>query len=247
MRHPCNLGDKESGLEWACVNNDDFTVIISGGGSCHWVSMCTVWPLHSKWLSKYIKETASDFALSLSIALWKLFRWFRRLQLWATGDWQLHHNHAPTHASCLMQFVDKTSNHPGDSVPSQPRFGALQLLAFPKTKITFERAETSYSRWDLGTYDRAADGNWENCVRSQGAYFEGDWGVVVLIVVCILFLVSCILFNKCLCFFILYGWIPSGQSICHTHTYTHTHMYVYMCVCVYICVYMYVYAYVVCI
>ena len=23
-------------------------------------------------------------------------------------------------------------------------------------------------------YDWAADGDWENCVRSQGAYFEGD-------------------------------------------------------------------------
>ena len=29
------------------------------------------------------------------------------------------------------------------------------------------------------------------CVRSQGAYFEGDWGVVVL---CTMFLVSCIFF-----------------------------------------------------
>ena len=38
---------------------------------------------------------------------------------------------------------------------------------------------------------------WENCVRSQGAYFEGDWGVIVL---CTTFLVSCIFFNKCLYF-----------------------------------------------
>ena len=37
---------------------------------------------------------------------------------------------------------------------------------------------------------------WENCVRSPGAYFEGDWGVIVL---CTMFLISCI-FNKCLSF-----------------------------------------------
>ena len=49
--------------------------------------------------------------------------------------------------------------------------------------------------------------NWENCVKSQGAYFEGDWGVIVL---CAMFLASCI-FNKCL-FFVLHGWIPSGQT-----------------------------------
>ena len=29
--------------------------------------------------------------------------------------------------------------------------------------------------------------SWENCVRPQGAYFEGDWGVIVL---CTMFLVS---------------------------------------------------------
>ena len=45
-------------------------------------------------------------------------------------------------------------------------------------------------------------------MRSQGACFERDWGVIVL---CTMFLVSCIFFNKCL-FFMLHGWIPSGQT-----------------------------------
>ena len=39
--------------------------------------------------------------------------------------------------------------------------------------------------------------HWEICVRSQGAYFEGDWGVIVL---CTMFLVSYVFFNKCLYF-----------------------------------------------
>ena len=71
--------------------------------------------------------------------------------------------------------------------PLQPKFSALWLLAFPKTKIPFKREEISGHWWDSGKYDRAADGSWENCVRSQGAYFEGDWGVIVL---CTMFLVS---------------------------------------------------------
>ena len=112
------------------------------------------------------------------------------------GDWQLHCDNAPTHASRLVQsFFDKTSSHPGDPTPLQPRFGALWCLAFPKTKIPFEREEVSDCWWDSGKYDRAADGDWENCVRFQGAYFEGEWGVIVL---CTVFLVSCIFFNKCL-------------------------------------------------
>ena len=64
--------------------------------------------------------------------------------------------------------------------PLQPRFGALWLLAFPKTKITFEREEISDHQWDKGKYDRTADDEWENCVRSQGVYIEGDWGIIVL-------------------------------------------------------------------
>ena len=45
--------------------------------------------------------------------------------------------------------------------PPQPRFSALQLLAFPKTKITFEREKISDRQWDSGKYDGAADGDWE--------------------------------------------------------------------------------------
>ena len=31
-QHGCNLAAKASGLECACVNNADFTVLVSGGG-----------------------------------------------------------------------------------------------------------------------------------------------------------------------------------------------------------------------
>ena len=41
-----------------------------------------------------------------------------------TGDWQLHHDNVPIHASRLVQFFGKTSNHPLDSAHLQPRFGA---------------------------------------------------------------------------------------------------------------------------
>ena len=98
-----------------------------------------------------------------------------------TGSWWLAASSRQHAHSCIMscaEFFGKTSNYPGDSAPLRPRFGTLWLLAFPKTKITFEREENSDSWWDSGKYDGVADGNWENCVRSQGAYFEGDWGVI---------------------------------------------------------------------
>ena len=91
------------------------------------------------------------------------------------------------------EIFGETLNDPGDSAPLQPRCGALQVLAFSKTKITFEREEISDHQWDWGKYNEAVDGNWENCVRSQCAYLEGDWGIIVL---CTMFLVPCIFFNN---------------------------------------------------
>ena len=65
--HWHNLAAKESGLECACMNNDDFIVPVTGGGRHHWVSMCAVWPSHSKWLSKKSNGSVSNFPLSLNI------------------------------------------------------------------------------------------------------------------------------------------------------------------------------------
>ena len=107
----------------------------------------------------------------------------------ATSSQQQTHSFITSHAD----FSGETSNHPGDWTLLQPRFGTLRLLAFPKTKITFEREKISDHWWNSGKYD----GDRENCVRSQGAFFEVDWGITVL---CTIFLVSCIFFNECLYF-----------------------------------------------
>ena len=48
----------------------------------------------------------------------------------AASSWQCACSYTTSHT----EFFGKTSNHPGDSAPLQPRFGALRLLAFPKTK-----------------------------------------------------------------------------------------------------------------
>ena len=177
-----------------------------------------------KTMSELSNKSASDFALSLNIPPRKLFGWFRRLQLWAAGDWQLHHDSAPAYASCVVFWWNIKS--PTWLSPPTAQFGPLQLLAFPNTKITFEREEIPDWR-DSGKYNEAADGDWENCVRSQGAYFEGDWGIIVLFTV---FLVSCIFFSKCLYF----SYYMTGHFLDRPHTYTRcTHMYMYIHVYIY--------------
>ena len=56
----------------------------------------------------------------------------------AMGNWRLAASSQQRTCSCIMshaEFFGDMSNHSGDSAPLQLRFGSLQPLAFPKTKI----------------------------------------------------------------------------------------------------------------
>ena len=78
----------------------------------------------------------------------------------------------PVHASHLVQsFLVK---HHVTQVTWYYYSPDLAPCDFFQTKIAFEREDILDHRCNSGKYDRAADGYWENCVRSQGAYFEGD-------------------------------------------------------------------------
>ena len=91
-----------------------------------------MWPSHSKWLSKLSNESASNFALSLNIPPWKLFGWFRRPQLWATGDWQ-HQDNMPTHASHRVQgFLAKHQITEVTQPPYSPDLASWDFWLFPK-------------------------------------------------------------------------------------------------------------------
>ena len=61
--------------------------------------------------------------------------------------------------------------------------------AFPKTKTPFEREEISDQWWDSGKYNGAADGNWENSVRSQELTLKGTEAPLTY-VQCFLYIVS---------------------------------------------------------
>ena len=116
----------------------------------------------------------------ICIKFWITLEYFSAETIWmiqkaaAMDNWWLAAS--PQQCACSWissptQFFGNTSNHPGESSPLQPRFGSLRLLAFPKAKVPFDREEISDYRWGSEKYDKAADGNWENRVRSQGAYF----------------------------------------------------------------------------
>ena len=108
----------------------------------------------------------------------------------AASAWQRTCLYIMSHATCLAQH----------QITHMTQFRCIPDLVpcnfwlFSKLKSPFEREGISDCQWVSGKCNREADGDWKNCVRSQGAYFEGDWGIIVL---CTVFLVSCIFFNKC--------------------------------------------------
>ena len=108
----------------------------------------------------------------------------------AMGNWRLAAPSQQCTCSCITsraEYFGETANHPGDSAPYSPDVVPCEFWLFPKLKSPLKGKKISdYWRYS-GKYSRAADGDWENCVRSQGAYFEEEWGVTIL---CTVFLVS---------------------------------------------------------
>ena len=176
--------------------------------------MCTVWLSHSKWLSERRNESVSNFALSLNIPPWKLFMWFRRLQLWATSDWHfittmhllMHH--------ILQRFLVKHQITQMTQPHYSPDLVPCIFWICPKLKLPL-RTRDFRPFMRFRKIQQAADDYGENCVRPQSAYFEGDWGIIVL---CTMFLVSTIFFNKCLYFlyYVTEYHLERTHTICQT-------------------------------
>ena len=94
------------------------------------------------------------------------------------GNWGLAASSRQCACSCScstshVEFFGEISNHPGDSTPSSPDLVPCDSWLFPKLKSVLkgERFQTVH---EIQKYDETADGNWENRVRSQGAYVERD-------------------------------------------------------------------------
>ena len=91
--------------------------------------------------------------------------------------------------------------------PYSPVLSPCDLWLFPKRKSPLKGKQFQTISENQKKYIRAADGDCENGVRSQGAYFEGDWHVIVL---CTMFLASCIFFNK----YFQFSYYMGGCHLC---------------------------------
>ena len=166
------------------MNNDDFTV--GAVDTIEWACVLCDHHIQTEQVEQWI---CIKFSVNLEHSSMKTIQMIRKAA--AMGNWWLAASSWQHTCSCITSRTVFWWNikSPRGLSPhnNSPDFGALWLLAFPKTKFTFEREEILGHQWDSGKYNGAADGNWENYVRSQGTYFEGDWGIIVL---CTMFLVS---------------------------------------------------------
>ena len=72
------------------------------------------------------------------------------------------------HASCLVQFFGKTLNHPDESDPYSPDLVPSNFWLFPEVKSPLKGRDFRPSI-RFRKCDGATNGDWENCLRSQGA------------------------------------------------------------------------------
>ena len=152
--------------------------------------------------------------LSLNIPPQKLFVWFRRPQLCATGDWQLHQDNTPAYTSCPVHkhVFGKTSSHPGDLAPLQPRMVPCDFWLFPKLKLPLKgkRFQTVKQIQENMTGQLMAIGR-ELCEVPRRLLWRR------LRHHCPMYNISCILFNKCLYFYSTWldtFWVDLIEYIC---------------------------------
>jgi transposase len=115
----------------------------------------------------------------------------KRPGLWASRNWQLHHDNAPAHSSQLIQsFLTKHGIAVVRQAPYSPDMASCDFWLFPKLKRTLKGSRFD-SREDimrnatkeLRSFPEEAfekcfqqwKESWDKFVESQGAYFEGDY------------------------------------------------------------------------
>jgi hypothetical protein len=105
------------------------------------------------------------------------------------NTWFLHHDNAPNHTFAVREFLAQHNITTLSHTPYSPDLAPCDFILFPKLKIHLKghhfgtdenvqaaatRALNNISSEDfLHCYEEWQQ-RWNRCIRSQGAYFEGD-------------------------------------------------------------------------
>ena len=140
MHHLCDLAARESGLDCACVNNDNCTVLVSGGSR------------HP--LSEHVSCVVVTFKMTEWVEWWICIKFCVKLEhsstetIWmiqkaaamgncglVASSWQRAHSWFMSR----VEFFGKTSNHPGELDPHTPWIWHHATYGFsPKLKSSLK-------------------------------------------------------------------------------------------------------------
>ncbi|GFV41153.1 mariner Mos1 transposase [Trichonephila clavipes] len=114
----------------------------------------------------------------------------KRLVLWLSSRWMLHHGGTPAHTTNLVQkFLTKHGAIQVSRPPYSPDMSPSDFFLFPKIKNTskghrFQDIETmklnstqqlqAISKSEFQKCFEDWNHRWAKCVTANGAYFEGD-------------------------------------------------------------------------
>ena len=110
----------------------------------------------------------------------------KRPQLWTNQSWVLHHNNAPAHSSFLVRnFLAKSEMTMVPQPPYSPDLSPAEFFLFSKLKSilkgcrfdTLDEIQKNSTKELFAILKEAFQSwqkRWEQCVASEGNYFEGD-------------------------------------------------------------------------
>jgi hypothetical protein len=109
-----------------------------------------------------------------------------RLELWRQKNWLLHHGNAPSHISFLTTEVSTKNNM--TVVPHSPYFSLFPRLKIKLKGRHFDIAEVmeaelravlnTLTQHDFQHAFKTWQEGWEQCIRAESDYFEGDGWLV---------------------------------------------------------------------
>ena len=81
------------------------------------------------------QQICIKFCVKLEHSSTEIIWMIQKAELWATGDWQLHHHNVPTHASHFVQsFLEKHQITQVTQPPYKPELAPCDFWLFPKLK-----------------------------------------------------------------------------------------------------------------
>ena len=125
------------------MSNDGFTVLVRGDGRRHWMSMCTGWPSHSKWLSELEQWICIKFCVKLEHSSTETIQMIQKAT--AMGNWWLavHHDNAPARA----EFFGKTSITLMTQPPYSPDLVSYNYFLGQPRQLSYSFPQIWWSSW----------------------------------------------------------------------------------------------------